>query len=495
MRFTPTSDLIINATAYILDTDAPGLFDQDFIPQDRALYNATYRDLANNGLSIGKFDFINDAPKRTEEQNIVAGLSGTYFLRHGTIDAAFSYANTEEESFGLDLDSTAFVTVAGGEIEEETVYSGEVRFASPDSDVFEYLLGVSWYRQEDDIRLGTGFGQPTSLDQYSLTPLQSSLAEDYAIFGSVTARLGLDGLHGTLGLRYDYAQRETRQRAGVLDIGFTEFVFQDIALDETFDAVLPRFALRYQLRDNLNLFASASQGYIPGGFNLAAAEIQLADDVATFNQESIWSYEAGFKYAFPSGRGYLNVAAFYVESDNWQEVQVLFNDDGRVVSTAFISADASIESMGFEIETLYSLSPNLKFTGAFGYSDATYRDFQVSETENLEGNSVKLVPEYDANVALRYETNSGFFGRAELSFTGDMPLNERATAAQDAVTVVNVQAGYEGDTVSVRVFGENLTDERIFTGLALANPGGEDGNEYAPLGSPRIIGVELEFNY
>ncbi len=495
LRFTPNDNLVVNATAYILDTDAPGLFDQDFVPQNRGLYDATYQDLFNGGRSMGRFEFINDAPKRTEEQNIVAGLSATYFMSLGSIDAALSYASTEEESYGLDLDSTALPTVVGGEIEDEEVWSGELRFSSPDSDSFEYLLGVSWYREEDETRLGTAFGQPMSLDEYLLTPLQSSLAQDFAVFASVTARLGLDGLYGTVGLRYDHAERETSQRAGILDLGFTQLVFQDISLDETYDALLPRFALRYRVSDSLNLFASASQGYIPGGFNLAAADIELADDVTSYDEESIWSYEAGFKYLFPNGRGYLNFAAFYIESDNWQEVQVLFNDAGQVVSTAFISADASIESTGFEIETAYNVLPNLKLTAAYGYADAEYRDFQVSETENLDGNAVKLVPEYDANIALRYGSERGFFCRGELSFTGDIPLNERATATQESVMEVNLQAGYEGETFSVRLFGENLTDERIFTGLAVANPGGEDGNDYAPLGMPRIIGVEWELNF
>ncbi|MEM1187804.1 MAG: TonB-dependent receptor [Pseudomonadota bacterium] len=495
LRFTPNEDFVVNATAYILDTDAPGLFDQDFVPLDRTLYDATYQDLFNGGRSIDRFEFIHDAPKHTEEQNVVTGLSSTYFLTRGAIDTALSYASREEESYGLDLDSTAFPSVAGGELEDEEIWSAELRFSSPDSDVFEYLVGASWYREEDETRLGTGFGQPATLAEYSLTPLQSNRAEDFALFASMTAALGVEGLRGTLGLRFDHAERETRQEAGILDLGFAQLVFQDIALDETYEALLPRFALSYRYSDSLNLFASASRGYIPGGFNLAAADIDLADEVTSYDKESIWSYEAGFKYQYPNARGYLNFAAFYIESDNWQEVQVLFDDEGRVVSTAFISADASIESIGFEIETLYSFTPNLKLTAAYGYADANYRDFQVSETENLDGNSVKLVPEYDANIALRYESSSGFFCRGELSRTGDTPLNERASSVQESVTVVNLQAGYEGDAFSLRLFAENLTDERVFTGLAFPNTAGDDGNEYAPLGPPRIVGVELELNF
>ena len=101
--------------------------------------------------------------------------------------------------------------------------------------------------------------------------------------------------------------------------------------------------LSYEASDSVNLYASASKGSIPGGFNLTAAQEDVAEEVVRFDQESVWSYEAGLKMRFPNGRGYLNLAWFYIESDNWQEVQVLLNGQGQVISSAFIAAAASIE--------------------------------------------------------------------------------------------------------------------------------------------------------
>ncbi|MEM8936819.1 MAG: TonB-dependent receptor [Pseudomonadota bacterium] len=494
LSYAPNEDLSINATAYILDTLAPGLFDQEFAPVDRTLYDATYRDLFNGGRSVGRFEFLNDAPKRTVEQNIVAGLSATYQLGYGAIDAAVSYANTDEDSSGLDLDGTAFPSAAGRDVEVETVYSAEIRFTSPDSEVFEYLIGGSWFRQEEDVQLGTALGE-ASLDSYQLSPPQAAQAQDFAIFGSATAGLGLDGLSGTVGLRWDRAKRRTQQQAGLLDLGFTQLVFQDISLESTYTEVLPRGVISYEPTNSLNLYISASKGYIPGGFNLAAAEADLGDEIIQYDQESIWSYEGGLKFQLPDNMGYVNIAGFYIESDNWQEVQVLINDDGEIASSAFIAARASIESIGFEIETAYDITDNLSLRAGFGYTDATYRNFQVSETENLRGLPVKLVSEFDGNVALRYETEDGFFARGEVSFTGDMPLDERSSAVQEAVAVMGLQAGYEGDRYSVRLFVENLTNERIFSGLTFPNAAGDDGNLYAPLDAPRIVGLEVEANF
>ncbi|QTD54453.1 TonB-dependent receptor [Parasphingorhabdus cellanae] len=490
----PTPDLSVNATAYILDTNAPGLFEQEYAPIDRELYDATYAGF-NNGLSVGRFEFLNDTPKRTEERSYVAGLSATYRLGYGKIDASFSYADENQDSRGLDLDLTALSTGAGADVEKENIWSGEMRFTSPDSETFEYLVGASWYREESAGALGTLLG-PGDLDDFQFSPTQFSDGEDFAVFGSATLGLGINGLSATAGLRYDYAQRSTRQSAGVLDLGFTQLLFQDVELDDSFEALLPRFALSYKPSDQLHFYASAARGYIPGGFNLTAAQADVADDVIRFDKESVWSYEIGFKASSPDRRTYFNAAAFYIRSNNWQEVQVLFNDQGQVISSAFIASTASIESSGFELEAGYEPFDGLKLTGSFGYTDATYRDFQITATENLSGNRVKLVPEFDANLALRYETATGFFGRIELNAIGRTSLDERERAVRGAVGLVNLQAGYEGAQFSVRGFIENATNRRIETGLAFENFGfGSDGNFYAPLDAPRIFGVETEVRF
>ena len=494
ISFRPTDRLTINATAYILDTNAPGLFEQEYSPIDRDVYNALYQDFFNNGRAIGRFEFLNDTPKFTREQNIVGGTNATYELDYGKIDAAVSYAQTNTDTQGLDLDLTALPTAAGAEIETEEIYSGEIRFTSPDSDIFEYIIGGSWYQETDTQQLGTAFG-PALLGSYLYSPEQTGNAQDFALFASASAGLGIPRLSGTVGIRWDHANRRLRQEAGVLDAGFTELVFSALDLEETFQEVLPRFVLSYQVSDYLNLYASAAEGYIPGGFNLAAAEAEFSDDIVRFGKENVWTYEVGAKFAFPNGRGYVNTAAFYIQSDNWQEVQVILNDEGAVASTGFISSNAAIETTGFEIETIYNITNELKVSANLGYVEAIYQDFQVSETENLRGLPVKLVPEYDANVALRYEAPFGFFARGELSFTGRTPLNERNDTVRPDQTIVNLQTGYEGEHYSVRLFAENLTNVRIPTGLATPNFSGPDGTFYAPLDAPRVVGLELEYNF
>ncbi len=495
LTYEPNDDLSVRATAYVLDVDAPGLFTQEYSPIDIDLYNLTYADAFNGGRHVGSFEFLNDVPKLTEERDIIGGIRVEYRLPRGAIRGSVSYTDRDKDSAGLDLDLTAFPTVAGRDLEEEKVQSAEVSYTSSDNDAFEYLFGAAWYKEERNTTLGTAFGD-AALDTYLFAPRQVADGEDFSVFGSTTFALPLQGLSATLGLRYDHADRSTRPSAGVLDLGFTQLIFQDIALDDSFQEWLPRFVLSYEASESLNWYASASKGYIPGGFNLTAAQADVADEVVRFDKESVWSYETGLKIRLADGKGYVNLAAFYIESDNWQEVQVLINDQGQVISSAFIAAAASIESAGFEIESVYYPTDQLKLSVGIGLADAEYTDFQVSATENLSGNPVKLVPEIDANLAARYEFDNGFFARGELSYIGETPLDERSNAVRDGVALWNAQIGYEAERYSVRLFAENLSNERLESGLAFENFGlGSDSNYYAPLDAPRIVGVELEARF
>ena len=260
--------------------------------------------------------------------------------------------------------------------------------------------------------------------------------------------------------------------------------------------------LSYEVSENVNAYASASKGYVPGGFNLTLAEdATVSDDLINYDKESVWSYEVGLKRRLPDARGYLNLAAFFIESDNWQEVRVLTDEMGRVISSAFIGANADIESYGFEIETVYEPVENLKLVASYGYTHATYQDFlfqagatgEAVQEFDLDGKPVKLVPEFDANVSALYEFGGGFFVRGEVSITGETPLEERARVVRDRVQVVNLQAGYERENYRLQLFVENLTDERYASGLGFEHfLFGADGTYYVPLDAPRIVGVELE---
>lgn len=494
LKWTPTDRLTINATAYLLDTRAPGVFDQEYLPVDVDLYNRTYADLYNGGRKIGRFSYINDAPKRTDERERILGASASYKLSYGTLDAAMSYRRLKSDSKGLDFDFTALPTAAGQDYKDKDFWNFELRFASPANEPFNYIIGATHYRQDDE-RFQTTFVGPGTLDSYAPSPRQFAHARDWGAFASANwSPVQLPALTLSAGVRYDYAHRSAQQNAGQIDLGGgTMFVYRDASLSGDFEAVLPRFSVRYKVSPQLSLYANAAKGYIPGGFNLTAAQEALSDAAPRYSSETMWSREAGFKWQSADGKLRLAGAAFYIRSNNWQEIQ---DATGRIISSGYIGSSASMDSKGFELEASAEPTRGLTLTANFGLSDARYRDLQIDATTNAKGKRVKLVPTYDGYLAVRYQTPDGLYGRAEVSFTGKESLESLGRAMQPATQTVGVQAGYEADHWGLRLFVDNLTNVRRGTGLAFQNLGfGNDGNWYSPIGRSRQGGVELEWKW
>lgn len=206
----------------------------------------------------------------------------------------------------------------------------------------------------------------------------------------------------------------------------------------------------------------------------------------------------------PNGRCRFAGAIFYIEADDYQEITALLDEQGNVVTTSLITSDAEIESYGFELEGEWHVTDALALTGNFGYTNAEYTDFARLEAAEVIGNPVKLVPEYDANIAALFRHPSGFFVRGEINFIGETALDEgnrtgftaNAVDTQEAVEMYGLQAGYEAENWTLRVFGENLSDVRRVNGTGFPNAVLPfDGLLYASIDTPRTVGLELTVRY
>lgn len=495
LNWQPSDKLEINATAYWLKLDAPGIFDQQYVPLDTKLYNQLYSNY-NGGKQISDWTMLEDAPKDTQEEEFVVGISATYQLSYGALDFSTSYRELKENARGLDFDLTSSPVVAGQEIEYSETYQAEVRYSSPEDSRFDYIIGTSFYDELETRTLGTFVG-PGNLDSYNLAPEQQTEGTDISLFGSANW-YPADKFKISFGLRLDRAKRESLQRSGTLDLGFGSTVeYQDAQLSKTFNATLPKLAVLYKQSDNFSYYASVAKGYIPGGFNLAAVQQGIDDEnILSYQSETLWSREVGFKWYSVDRTIRMSGAAFYITSDNWQEIQIATDAQGRPVSSDYIGSNGSIRSQGIELEGHWSVTDGFSVDAHIGVIDAEYDNLQLDEMTNAKGQSVQFVPDYDAGIAMRYEWESGFYTRAEISFVGEMSLRARGDAVQGASTLLGLQIGYLTDYVNYRLFAENLTDERRASGLAIENLAfGTDGLFYAPLDAPRTIGFEVEFNY
>lgn len=120
IRWTPSDRVTLDLLAQTSRLRAPGLYEQEFLPIDRAAYDRAYADLFNGGRRAGRFALINDAPKRTAEDEYL--LAGNLHVDFGpaVLDFNASWRSLETNSQGTDLDLTAFPGAAGASSDDET---------------------------------------------------------------------------------------------------------------------------------------------------------------------------------------------------------------------------------------------------------------------------------------------------------------------------------------------------------------------------------------
>lgn len=489
LRWTPTERTTVDAMGYVALQRAPGLYEQEFLPMDRALYDRLYAGF-NGAHKAGRYALIHDAPKNSDKDEYVLGVGLTHRLDWATLNLSGSWRDVDDLSFGTDLDMTAMPGAAGGHHVGEKHWNWEARLASPDGATVQWVVGLNHYRGRQTKALSSLIGAGT-LDDYAWAPEQSTGSRDYALFGQVTTPLS-PSVNLTGGLRYERAERDKVQLAGVLDLGpLGQFVSAAEDLDKSFEAVLPRVSLDWAPAEGLRLYASAAKGWVPGGFNLAATSLAVAGDFSRYDAETLWTYEVGAKRKLFGGRALLSAAAFYTKVDNWQEINVLYTASGQVASTTLVTSDAAITSKGFEIELTGKPTATLDLAASLGWVRARY-DRYTFGLENLKGRKVKLTPEWDAALAASWRPWRGLFVRGELNGLGDTPLNAQNTANQGAVWRVNAQIGWETETWTARLYAENLTDKAVFVTSAYANSlFGNDGTWYAGVDAPRVVGIEL----
>lgn len=266
-----------------------------------------------------------------------------------------------------------------------------------------------------------------------------------------------------------------------------------------FNAFLPRFTARYKLADDLNIYATAAKGNKPGGFNnfptdASAADIATftASGFATFQEESAWSYELGFK---GRSRGInFAFAAFYTD---WKHQQLSRGEaytrlTGTPNSVVFIQNAGQSRIKGFEFDISGKPANWLYLRLAYTYVDARFTRFFDDTTEEIfdtdgrsaflsndqpnpldvdgpgggdvSGNRLPQTPEHQA--IFTAEINQPLSGNLEFLARGDLAYESRRYSQVDnlnwagASYNLNASVGVHDDHWSISVFARNLLQDR-----------------------------------
>jgi outer membrane receptor protein involved in Fe transport len=438
----------------------------------------------------------------------------------------------------FDADGTQAVFAEFAENSTGNQFSQELR-ANYTADRLSAFFGINYFTEEGKQRIPFLTEEGTFLQcAAGVIPGLPCVAADGAV-GSVTAAQGLapiyynaefgntgtfdiysafadatyaftDRLEFTAGIRFVYEERESGAfatlpnsvltGAPLLDFGNVDTGGQIVTASEDYDAFLPRFNLRFEVNDNLNLYATVAKGRRSDVIDVGSTtgpEGSVVADPTLVPEEVIWNYEAGFKARLADGRIDLAASAFYQDYENFQ-VTVL---DPNGVSRP--SNAGSAKNFGIEAEIRGQVNEYFQLFGNIAYIDAQIDDDE--ENGIYAGNRFRLQPKWSSAIGalvsypisdeFKVFTNATWTYRSSAFFEiGNQPI-AGIDIAEDAVSLVNLRAGFgpADDSWEISLFANNLFNKDYI--IDAGNTGGSFGTPTFVAGTPRFWGVQITGRY
>ncbi len=413
-------------------------------------------------------------------------------------------------------------------------FSQELRLASPVGNALEYQLGFFYWNIESERNftrfascqnnngqlnaaisnhLANTLGQPntqTDIDAFiaannitcnandivDATGFMDTEFENYAVFGQGTYNFS-DTLRLLFGLRYTsddvsynhnrrnndvYGRRGVGVRPRFSDGNNQTDTNLSGSTDET--NVSGRLGLQWDLSDAGMIYGVYSQGYKGPAFNVFYNMDD--DDVNPIDAEESDSFEIGYKFA--ADWGYVNVAAYRTEIENFQAND--FDASDGTTITGFTNG-GDVETEGFEVDFLWSVSDQLLFSGGVAISDA----------QSTTGAALPFAPDLKYALAGQYsiplasgasiEVNGNYVYTDE-KLSGNIGQEDEVPFLLPDYGILNASVGYhtEDDRMSISLIGKNLSDESYATTYA------GDGFRYTiPRDAERYFGVNFRLNF
>ena len=227
--------------------------------------------------------------------------------------------------------------------------------------------------------------------------------------------------------------------------------------DDTFTDWLPGGGVRYQVNENVNVYATIQTGMRAGGFNTTTT---VPSNIPYDSEESI-TYEIGAKSTLWDQRVELNASVFRFDQDDY----LLFVEDPV---NPFFSALVNVgeaETWGAELELRSQLTHWLFLGLAYGYLDPEVTE-GVNFGQDISGNMIPRVREHSASVVLSMDypldyRNLRLVGN--INATGEYGgyENPNETNKIDDLEVVDVTLGVASDHWRVTGFVDNVFDETV----------------------------------
>jgi outer membrane receptor protein involved in Fe transport len=342
-------------------------------------------------------------------------------------------------------------------------FTQELRLVSEENDRFEWLLGL-YYTEEDsgiDPQQILAVEAGTDTLATDIPPLvQASLVSNYeeiAAFANATWHIT-----PRFGLSFGARQSENDQDASQVLEG--ALLGGSVAFDDAKSSESPftySVSPRFEINDQVSLFARVATGYRPGGPNVIPTGAPPGTP-GSYDSDRLTSYELGLKAESRDSRFALDFTTYYLD---WEDVQLL-----AVVNGVGLNANGGTAvSKGVEFAATVRPTDNLTLSLNGAYTDAYLTQDTDPIIGGLDGDPLSYVPEWSYGLDGNYEWpvmgDAIAFVGGNLGYVGDRPadLSNRATDGSlreaDAYSTMNLRTGIDFGRWSVELYGKNLTDE------------------------------------
>jgi len=525
-----------------------------------ALYSDVDQFLAADGTSadFARFTFPGATPASVAASNAcfasTAALTGfplnaPTFI--GQTPVPFIFDPATGSTFGAFSPTTCDGTQL--QVRNQSDISGEIRLASNGDGPLEWQVGAYYLHidREVGVSIGADLGQgiipqlynePDSINPTSQLYNDAFDTDVYAVFAAMDYEAS-DRFEIGLAGRYDIEDRSATSLVPAVFDPFTggpinpgqqvvDGVVQPLPdQQETFRQFQPKVSLRYELSDDVNLYANWGIGFKSGGFNNqgSAAIVDqafnqfigtnvLIEDI--YDKEVSSAFEAGIKGSALNGRVTFDVAGYYTQIDDMQFFEFFVGGFGllRVVSNI-----DEVEVYGAEANLTFEIIDGWDI---FGSANVTESEIKANSSRpSTVGNESPYTADYTVNLGTQFVqpiTDSiDFVARADYRLTGptwfhtvqddtnptlfsgllpgsalELPAfvgdAEYSVTERDEFGILDVRVGIETGSFRVTAFAENLTDERYLNEVI---PAVEFGGSFLSPGGLRRFGVELGYNF
>ena len=339
---------------------------------------------------------------------------------------------------------------------------------------------------------------------YSGIQDQSSTETEIAAYANVAYEF-TPALTGKLGLRvarseFEYVDRQDGPYTGGPTVARG-------SQKET--PVTPMVSLAYQATGDTLFYGTAAKGYRIGGANSSLAgnpactvdldELGIADVPATYDSDSVWSYEVGAKTRL-GGRLALDASVYWID---WKNIQQLV----YLPTCGYYYTDnvGAARSRGFDLQAAWAATDGLTLSGTVGYTDAQYTETVGPASAVLVVDGDRLpTPEWTATFAAEYRFAVGAaesYVRGDYQYAGSYERFgssqtfsfDPATTHQPATNYVSMRAGVTFGAWDLALFVDNLLDDR--TSLYRYHDTYDSPGFRNLRFRPRTTGLTLEYSF